>query len=64
VLTVPKARDVLLELFPNWTTLAVNAEPCGVCEVAASATSEDRRNMRLQAEIEKVYFCTFCQLLR
>lgn len=49
-----QARDILMDLFPQWQPLSTNEEPCSTCEAAINSSREDKREMRRKAEEEKV----------
>lgn len=48
-----EARDILMDLFPQWQPLSTNEEPCSTCEAAINSSREDKREMRRKAEEEK-----------
>lgn len=51
-----QAYDVLRELFPSWEAIPTDAETCPVCEALIHISKEDKREIRRQAEEEKVGF--------
>ena len=49
-----QAYELLKSVFPSWTTLTTDAEPCAVCEAMVQMSREDKRGAKIQAEEEKV----------
>ena len=50
----PQGHKILRELFPDWMTLSSEDEICAVCEALLHISKEDKREIRKQAEDEKV----------
>lgn len=49
----PAAYELLRGLFPGWTTLSTDSEPCAVCEAMVQMSRQDKRGAKIQAEDEK-----------
>lgn len=49
-----QAYELLKGVFPEWSTLSTNPEPCVVCEAMVQLSREDKRGAKIQAEEEKV----------
>ncbi|TFK76330.1 cysteine proteinase [Pluteus cervinus] len=47
---------LLQQLFPLWTPLPTDTQPCVICEVMLYSSKEDRREIRKRAEDEKAQF--------
>lgn len=45
---------LLKKVFQNWETLSTDAEICIVCDQLVHISKEDKREVRKQAEVEKV----------
>lgn len=45
---------LLQKLFPIWTPIASDCEPCAICDAEVHISKEDKREIRKRVEEEKV----------